>query len=59
MEHAEVKAALEGAKRLAPPSSKHLKRAPFTVSLIKILISTLDLTDHLDAAVATCLTTTF
>jgi hypothetical protein len=55
MEHAEVK----GAKRLAPPSSKHPKRAPFTVSLIEILISALDLTDHLNVAVAACLTTTF
>lgn len=55
----QVKPALEGATRLAPPSSRRPKQAPFTVALIETLLSKLNLSDPFDAAVAACLTTTF
>jgi hypothetical protein len=59
MDDAQVKAALTGAANLAPPSSRRPKRAPFTVSLIELILNKLDRSDPLDAAVAACLTTTF
>jgi hypothetical protein len=59
MDDAQVKAALTGATNLAPPSSKRPKRAPFTVTLIEKLLTALDMSTPLDAAVAACLTTTF
>lgn len=55
----QVKAALDGATKLAPPSSRRPKREPFTVKLIESLLEKLDTSDPLDAAVAACLTTTF
>jgi hypothetical protein len=47
MDEAQVKATLNGAANLAPPSSKHPKRELFTVSLIKMLFSKLDPSVHL------------
>ncbi|KAG2744527.1 hypothetical protein P692DRAFT_20877960 [Suillus brevipes Sb2] len=55
----EITLALEGAKRLAPPASKRLKRAPFTIDIITSIRSTLDLNLPLHAAVFACLTTSF
>ncbi|KDQ50950.1 hypothetical protein JAAARDRAFT_89117, partial [Jaapia argillacea MUCL 33604] len=55
----EMKAALDGAAILAPPSSKRPKRKPFTPEFILSLRSALDLSKSLDAAVYACLTTTF
>ena len=59
MDDLQVKAALMGAAVLAPPMSKHPKRAPVTVDLMKCICSKLNLSDPLDAAVASCLTMTF
>ncbi|GBE89617.1 hypothetical protein SCP_1602800 [Sparassis crispa] len=59
MPQAEMKAALDGAAVLAPPSSKREKRIPFTVEFIILIRSVLDLSLPLDAAVYACLTTTF
>ncbi|KDQ49950.1 hypothetical protein JAAARDRAFT_712696, partial [Jaapia argillacea MUCL 33604] len=59
MNQAEMKAALDGAAILAPPSSKRPKRVPFTVDLILSLRNVLDLSKPLDVAVYACLTTTF
>ena len=59
MDDLQVKAALTGATILAPPASRHLKRAPVTVGLMERICSKLDLSDPLDAAVASCLSTTF
>ena len=59
MVNLQVKAALTGAAVLAPPMSKHPKRAPVTVDLMEHTCSKLDLSDPLDAAVTSCLTTTF
>ena len=59
MNAAEMKAALDGAAILAPPSSKRPKRSPMTIDIITSLRSKFDLTKPLDAAVFSCLTTTF
>jgi hypothetical protein len=59
MKAAEMKAALDGAAILAPPSSKRPKRAPLTLATISALATKFDLTKPLDAAVFACLTTTF
>lgn len=59
MDDMEMQAALKGAAVLAPPSSRQLKREPFTVTLMEDLLQFLDLTDPFDAAVAACLTTVF
>ncbi|KIK45362.1 hypothetical protein CY34DRAFT_78090 [Suillus luteus UH-Slu-Lm8-n1] len=57
--HAESSLALSGAAKLAPPSSKRPKRAPFTVELISRIRSVLDLSKPLHAAAFACLTTSF
>lgn len=59
MNAAEMKAALDGASILAPPSSRKPKRSPLTVSVISSLVTKLDFSKPLDAAVFACLTTTF
>ena len=56
---AELKAALEGANRLAPPSSKRPNREPFTPDLITQFRSHMDLDDPLDAAIFACITVCF
>jgi hypothetical protein len=55
----EMKAALDGAAVLAPPSSRRPKRSPLTVAVIASLATKFDFTKPLDAAVFACLTTTF
>ena len=55
----EMKAALDGATILAPPSSKRPKRGPMTLEIISSLATKFDLSKLLDAAVFACLTTTF
>ena len=59
MDNLQVKAALTGATILAPPASRCPKQAPVTVGLMECICSKLDLSDPLDAAVASCLSTTF
>jgi hypothetical protein len=59
MNAAEMKAALDGASILAPPSSRKPKRSPMTVATITSLATKFVLTNPLDAAVFACLTTTF
>ena len=59
MNAAEMKAALDGAAILAPPSSKRPKRGPMTLKIISSLAMKFDLSKLLDAAVFACLTTTF
>lgn len=59
MNHPEMKAALDGAAILAPPSSRKPKRSPLTVDIISAIASQMDLSKPLDAAVYACLTTTF
>ena len=59
MKPAEIEATLDGASALTPPSSRRPKRAPITLVLISSLATKLDLSKPLDAAVFTCLTTTF
>ena len=59
MNAAEMKAALDRASILAPPASRKPKRSPMTVSIISSLATKFNLTKPLDAAVFTCLTTTF
>ena len=59
MDDMQVKATLEGASALTPPSSKRPKRAPFTISLPESLFSKLDPKDPLDAAVRSCLAVSF
>ena len=55
----ELDAALKGAERLAPPSSRRKKRQPYTPDFIAKLCDHLKLDDPLDAAVFACLTTCF
>ncbi|KAH7920748.1 hypothetical protein BV22DRAFT_966449, partial [Leucogyrophana mollusca] len=55
----ELKAMLEGATRLAPPSSKRAKRAPITPAIIVVLRNQLNLDDPRDAAIFACITTVF
>ena len=59
MNATEMKAALDGATILAPPSSKRPKRLPLTIDTISSLTSQFDFSKPLDAAVFACLTTTF
>jgi len=59
MDDMQVKTALKGASTLAPPSSKHPKWAPFTISLLESLFSKLDPKYPLDAAVRSCLAVSF
>lgn len=59
MNPTDMKAALDGAAILAPPSSKRPKRLPLTVETISSLASKFDFSKPLDAAVFACLTTTF
>ena len=59
MNTAKMKAALDGASILAPPASKKPKHSPMTVSIISSLATKFDLSKPLDAAVFSCLTTTF
>ena len=59
MNATEMKAALDGAAILAPPSSKRLKRLPLTIDIISSLYSQFNFSKPLDAAVFACLTTTF
>jgi hypothetical protein len=59
MKTSEMKAALDGAAILAPPSSKRPKRSPMTLATISSLATKFDLSKPLDAAVFACLTTTF
>jgi len=59
MNDVQVKAALDGATNLAPPSSKRPKREPFTLALIEMLFSKLDANDPLDASVRSCLAISF
>lgn len=55
----EMEAALRGADRLAPPSSKKKKRLPYTPDFIAEIRMQLCLSDPFDAAVFACLTTCF
>jgi hypothetical protein len=59
MNTAEMKAALDGAAILAPPSSRRPKRFPLIIATIISLAALFDLSKPLDAAVFACLTTTF
>ena len=59
MDDLQVKSALTGATVLTPPTLKGPKRAPVTVELMGQIYSMLDLMNPLDAAVASCFTTTF
>ena len=55
----ETDAALKGAERLTPPSSRRKKRLPYTPEFIAKLRLQLNLDDPFDAAVFACLTTCF
>jgi hypothetical protein len=55
----EMEALLKAAISVTPPSSKRKKRLPYTMAFITAILSQLILTDPLDAAVASCLTTIF
>ncbi|KAG1893102.1 uncharacterized protein F5891DRAFT_963498 [Suillus fuscotomentosus] len=59
VDQAQASLTLEGAKSLAPSSSSRAKRAPFTVALLLMIHSSLDLSTPLHAAVYACLTTSF
>lgn len=51
MNNVEMKAALTGAKNLAPPCSKRAKRAPWTIALMQSIFTMLDPADPLHVAV--------
>ena len=55
----QVKAALTGTTVLAPLASRHPKRAPVMEELMRHICSKLNLSNPLDATVASCLSTTF
>jgi hypothetical protein len=55
----ETDAALKGADRLAPPSSKRKKRQPYTTDFITRLRQQLSIEEPFDAAVFACLTICF
>lgn len=55
----ELKAALDGAVKLSPPSSKRPLRQPLLTDFLKLARAHLDLSLPLDAAVFACLTTSF
>ena len=59
MNAAEMKAALDKSSILAPPASKKPKHSPMTVSIISSLATKFDLSKPFDAAIFSCLTTTF
>ncbi|KAE9395165.1 hypothetical protein BT96DRAFT_997856 [Gymnopus androsaceus JB14] len=59
MNQDQLKALYKGSSRLTPPASKWQKRAPYTVTFLLSIWSTLDLTNPLHAAFWACLTTTF
>jgi hypothetical protein len=59
IDHDQLKALLKGSDRLAPPTSKRQKRAPFTIIFLLAIRSVLDLTNPLHAAFWACLTTSF
>jgi hypothetical protein len=59
MNTTEMKAALDGAAILAPPSSRMPKRAPVTLVIMSSLVTKFNLSKPLDASVFACLTTTF
>jgi hypothetical protein len=59
IQQTQLKAILDGAAALAPPSSKRPKRSPFTPKLICKIFDQLNLSTPLDAAVFACLTTSF
>ena len=54
-----LKAIIEGASRLAPPSSKRPQRDPFTPDTLSLFKSQLDPNNPLDAAFFACLTVCF
>lgn len=54
----ELKAILEGASRLAPPSKRPLHE-PFRVDTLELVHSLLDPESHRDAAIFTCLMVVF
>ncbi|KAF6758140.1 hypothetical protein DFP72DRAFT_807974 [Ephemerocybe angulata] len=51
--------ALSAVERLAPPTSKKPKRPPATPEWLESIVSKMDPTSHLDAAVFACLTAVF
>lgn len=55
----ELKSILEGASRLAPPSSKRPKRDPFEVHTLLRFLTYLDISEHRDAAIYACIVTAF
>ncbi|KAG2338184.1 hypothetical protein BDR05DRAFT_978258 [Suillus weaverae] len=55
----EIEALLKASENLIPPSSKHKKRHSYTIDFICALCDQLDIWSPLDAAVYSCLTTTF
>ncbi|ESK86912.1 tyrosine recombinase [Moniliophthora roreri MCA 2997] len=59
MNKEELDAVLWRAERLTPDLSKKKKCQPYTIPFIEAILEALNLNDPFDAAVATCLTTTF
>ncbi|KAJ7612864.1 hypothetical protein DFH06DRAFT_148539 [Mycena polygramma] len=59
VEQVAIDALLKAATTLAPHSSKRKKRLPYTVEILLIIRSHLDLSNPFDAAVWACLTTVF
>lgn len=59
MNFPEMKAALDGAVLLAPPSSSKPKRCPLLINILTAISNKLDLSKPLDASVHGCLTSTF
>ncbi|KAG1855627.1 hypothetical protein DFJ58DRAFT_727441 [Suillus subalutaceus] len=57
--HSELKTLLEGAKAVAPESSKLPKCLPFTPDILSFICNHLNLNDPLDAAIFACLRTSF
>lgn len=55
----ELRAILEGASRLAPPSSKRPLQEPFCVDTLELIHSLLDPDSNKDAAIFACLTVVF
>ncbi|KAG2098272.1 uncharacterized protein F5147DRAFT_583189, partial [Suillus discolor] len=55
----ELKAIIDGAMVLVPESSKCSKREPFTIHILSIICSSINLSDHRDTAIFACITTTF
>ena len=53
--HDELQSVLEGATRLAPPSSKRLKRIPFECNTLLLFLTYMDLQSPHDAAVYACI----